>query len=290
MDKPAIGFIGQGYIGKNYADDFESRGYSVVRYSLDPEYVGNKDKIATCGIVFIAVPTPTTPRGFDDSIVRSAVGITAPGATVVIKSTVVPGSARAIRDQYPDRVLMYSPEFLSEATAAYDAAHPIMNIMGITRDTQEDKDAAARVLATLREAPYTATCTAEEAEIIKYTHNGSGYTQIVFFNMMYDLAASLGASWDAIGPALKADPLIANRYSNPVHKTGRGAGGHCFIKDFAALREAYERGVKDDTGAAAMKSFEEKNIELLRASGKDLDLLEGVYGTHAATHHDPDAR
>ncbi len=28
-----IGFIGQGWIGKNYADDFEHRGYRVVRYS-----------------------------------------------------------------------------------------------------------------------------------------------------------------------------------------------------------------------------------------------------------------
>ena len=26
-----IGFIGQGWIGKNYADDFDARGYAVVR-------------------------------------------------------------------------------------------------------------------------------------------------------------------------------------------------------------------------------------------------------------------
>ena len=65
-----IGFIGQGWIGKNYADDFEARGYMVVRYGQEPEYAGNKEKIAECDIVFIAVPTPTTPHGFDDSILR----------------------------------------------------------------------------------------------------------------------------------------------------------------------------------------------------------------------------
>ena len=43
--KPLIGFIGQGFIGKNYADDFVSRGYEVVRYSLDPAHQANKDKI-----------------------------------------------------------------------------------------------------------------------------------------------------------------------------------------------------------------------------------------------------
>jgi 3-hydroxyisobutyrate dehydrogenase-like beta-hydroxyacid dehydrogenase len=29
--QPLIGFIGQGFIGKNMADDFESRGYRVDR-------------------------------------------------------------------------------------------------------------------------------------------------------------------------------------------------------------------------------------------------------------------
>ena len=40
-----IGFIGQGWIGKNYADDFERRGLEVVRYALEEPYVKNKDKI-----------------------------------------------------------------------------------------------------------------------------------------------------------------------------------------------------------------------------------------------------
>jgi len=56
-----IGFIGQGWIGKNYADDFEKRGYETVRYSLEKPYVDNKEKIKDCDLVFIAVPTPTTP-------------------------------------------------------------------------------------------------------------------------------------------------------------------------------------------------------------------------------------
>ena len=38
MDNFTIGVIGQGWIGKNYADDFEKRGYRVVRYALEPAY------------------------------------------------------------------------------------------------------------------------------------------------------------------------------------------------------------------------------------------------------------
>ena len=61
-----IGFIGQGWIGKNYADEFERRGFNIVRYSLDEEHKHNGDAIAECDVVFIAVPTPSTIEGFDD--------------------------------------------------------------------------------------------------------------------------------------------------------------------------------------------------------------------------------
>ena len=276
--KPLIGFIGQGYVGKNYADDFEQRGFSTVRYALEEPYRANKDKIAECDIVFIAVPTPTTSEGFDDSIVREAIALTGAGKTVIVKSTIVPGTAKSFQTQYPDRIIFYSPEFLSEATAAQDAAHPFSNILGSAIDDAAHRAAAEAVHALLPHAPFSLTCDSTEAELIKYAHNGSGYVEVVFFNLMYELAQKAGAAWAPIEQAMQADPYIANRYAKPLHKTGRGAGGHCFIKDFAALRALYEKQVGDFAGTAALVAFEHKNIALLKESGKDLDLLRGVYG------------
>ena len=80
-----IGFIGQGWIGRHYADEFESRLYSTVRYSLEEPYIANKDLIKNCEVVFIAVPTPTTEEGFDESIVRDALTLVGEGKTAVIK-------------------------------------------------------------------------------------------------------------------------------------------------------------------------------------------------------------
>ncbi len=276
--KPLIGFIGQGYIGKNYADDFEKRGYSAVRYALPKRYRANKEKIKDCDIVFIAVPTPTTPKGFDGSVVSDAISLVGKGKVAVIKSTVLPGTTEIFQKRYPDRIILYSPEFLSEATAAYDAARPFSNIVGMPKNTPKNRVAAKAVLRVLPKAPFTLVCAAVEAELIKYTHNASAYTQIVTFNMLYELTESFGAKWPRIHEALLADPLICNRYANPLHKGGRGAGGHCFIKDFAALRALYGKSVKDKEGLAALSAFEEKNKELLRSTKKDLNLLDGVYG------------
>jgi len=278
MNKPLIGFIGQGYIGKNYADDFEARGYSVVRYALEEPFIKNKEKIAECDIVFIAVPTPTTPEGFDVSIVRSAVGIVGEGKIAVIKSTVIPGSTKKIQESYPFVTVLISPEFLSEATAAQDATNPFSNIVGMPIDDEIHRSASSRVHEILPKAPFFLTCDSDEAELIKYAHNISGYTQIITFNLIHEFANTLGRDWENIGKALLADPLISNRYSNPVHKSGRGAGGHCFIKDFAAFANLYEECTGDQEGINAFRALEAKNIKLLKESGKDKDLLEEVYG------------
>ncbi len=92
-----IGFIGQGWIGKHYADDFESRGFSVVRYAKENGHEGNAGLIQECDIVFIAVPTPTTPEGFDDHIVREVIKLVGKGKGAIIKSTVMPGTTVAIQ-------------------------------------------------------------------------------------------------------------------------------------------------------------------------------------------------
>lgn len=273
-----IGFIGQGFIGKNYADDFEARGYSVIRYALEEPFSQNKDKIAECDIVFIAVPTPTTPNGFDASIVQSALGLVGNGKIAVIKSTILPGTAKMFQKSYPLITVLFSPEFLSEATAAYDAMHPFSNIVGMPVDDEAHRVAASAVHEILPKSPFSLTCDSDEAEIIKYTHNISGYTQIVTFNLMYEMARTLGHDWENIGKAIAVDPLVCSRYSNPVHKSGRGAGGHCFIKDFAAFVDLYEKHVGDECGTKALRAFEDKNKELLRESKKDGDILEEVYG------------
>lgn len=278
IKQPKLGFIGQGWIGRHYADAFEARGFSVVRYAKEPHHEHTKAEISTCDIVFIAVPTPTTTKGYSAKIILEVLPLVGKGKIAVLKSTILPGMTKKIQDTFPNRIIMHSPEFLSEATAKYDASHPFANIVGITKNTTTHKKAAQLVHSVLPPAPFTTTVSSTEAEIIKYAHNCSGFTQIIFFNAVYDIANSLGATWDAIQPALLADPFIPNRYSSPIHKTGRGAGGHCFIKDFAALREIYARVVKDKKGVGVLRAMEDKNIDLLLKSKKDLDLLTGVYG------------
>lgn len=278
MNRPLIGFVGQGFIGNNYANDFEARGYAVVRYSLEEPHINNKERITECDIVFIAVNANTTPRGFDDRNIREALELVGGDKIAVIKSTLLPGMSKVLQKDHPSIVVLFSPEFLSEVTAAHDAANPFSNIVGVTTDDERHRIAATQVHEVLPLAPFTLTCDSDEAEIIKYAHNIAGFMQVITFNLMYDMARTLGHDWNAIKKALVADPFVNDHYINPVHKSGRGAGGHCFIKDFAAFANEYEKLVGDEGGVKVLRAIEEKNRELLIKSGKDLELIEGVYG------------
>lgn len=275
-----IGFIGQGYIGKNYADDFEERGFAVVRYSLEDAYVGNKEKIKDCDIVFIAVPTPTTEKGADASIIKDALSLVGVGKTAVIKSTVAPGTTGTFALQFSDRYILHSPEFLSKATAAHDARHPNRNIIGVPVSDPTYRAKAEAVLKVLPPAPFSVIVNSTESEFLKYINNTFFYAKIVYMNVLYDLAEKLGCNWNSIRDAIAAEPWIGGMHIDPVHKSGRGAGGLCLIKDYAAFMRYYEQALGEDEEAMLLLSaLERKNLSLLKSTGKDLETLKNIYGS-----------
>lgn len=279
--KPVIGLIGQGFVGKATADNFAKRGFTVIRYALEVPYRANKEKIKDADVVFVAVPTPTTPKGHLTHIVEEAVSLARPGAIVVIKSTVLPGTTKRLQAKFPRITLLHNPEFLSEKTAQKDTDEPFANVVGMPVRSAKHKKAAELVQSIIPTAPFKLICSSEEAEIYKYAHNVNGYMQILTFNLLYDIAQHFNADWKPIEKAIVADPYIPNRYASPVHKSGRGAGGACFIKDFSAFATHHRKLVGHKKASSFMRAAEEHNIALLAETDKDIHLLEGVYGAQA---------
>ena len=133
-------------------------------------------------------------------------------------------------------------------------------------------------------------CKAEEAELIKNGGNVFLAMKVVYMNLLYDVAQRVGADYEVIAQTMVADSRIGDSHMRVVDTSGhsgsipgRGAGGHCFPKYLAALRELYEKQLADDaTGCDLLRLLEQKNRELLEQSGKDLDLLAGIYGDTTA--------
>jgi UDPglucose 6-dehydrogenase len=274
-----LGFIGQGFVGKTYADYYEKRGFSVVRYALEEPYIANKDGIKDCDVVFIAVPTPTTPEKFDDSIVREAVSLVGPGHSAVIRSTILPGTTESIQAQFPDRFVFHAPEFLTARVAVEDAAHPRKSIVGTPSDSPEHRSKAQEVLELLPLAPHRAVVAAKDAEMIKYIQNNFFYVKNVYMGICYKLAEAMGCNLDEIYQALLSEPMMGTyHHLAPVRDGGYGAGGHCLPKDFEAFLRFYKEHRGADSGLAALEAIRDRNIELLREGGKDSAILKSIYG------------
>ena len=196
----------------------------------------------------------------------------------MIKSTLLPGTTEKLQEAFPDIFVLHSPEFLVEATAAQDAAKPKRNLVGIPKDTPEYRQKAVSVLRILPEAPYQKVMRSKDAEMVKYAGNCFLYSKVMFMNMLYDMAESTGCEWKSLHEAMVNDPRIGDSHTQPVHSSGRGAGGHCLIKDFEAFRRMYKTEVPDSYGDEVFLAMARLNRNLLTSTNKDLDLLKGVYG------------
>lgn len=268
-----IGFIGQGFIGKNYADDFAERGYKIVRYD-NQKFKANKEAIKKCDIVLIAVPTPSVKEKFQDKIIVEVLKLVGEGKIAVIKSTIQIGTTDKMQKLYPNLYLIHSPEFLTEVTAAYDARRPDRNIVGYT---SKSKKVAASVLKIMAPAPVNLSVPCREAEIIKYANNIWFYMKVVTINTIADLCLKNGVDYEIVKEALKGDPRIGLTHLDALHKNGRGAGGHCFIKDFSSYKEMHKKSKTGKLILDLLSAAEKYNNKLLIDSGKNLDLLAEVY-------------
>jgi GDP-mannose 6-dehydrogenase len=143
--------------------------------------------------------------------------------------------------------LYFSPEFLTERRAAFDAEHPTRQIVGCVFESQ--KDTAYSILLDLPSAPYMVTTDATEAELLKYFSNVFFAMKVAFANVMHDLAVSLlgsGHDADKFREMVARDPMIVDEHLQVMHQGYRGFGGKCLPKDLCALRDLLrERGLDD---------------------------------------------
>lgn len=187
-------------------------------------------------VIFVCVPTPYE-NGFNRSIlddVFAELGKDGKARIVVIKSTCIPGTTEYFQKQYQQLKVLFNPEFLTQATAKEDFAHPDKQLVGYT---ETSRDVSQSMLDMLPHAPYKKIMPARAAELVKYSVNTFYATKVVFGNMLYDLAQSLGVDYNEVKEAFVSDKRIGDSHFDVLHGGYRGYGGTCLPKDLLALLE-----------------------------------------------------
>ena len=231
--------MGVGWVGGTVARWLESQGLAPRMYD-PPKGLGSDADLAAADTIIICLPTPydDAKGGFDLSYVESGVAALQGSKIIVIKSTVLPGTTDALQAKYPQHVFLFNPEFLRQASADADFAHPDRQIVGARKEHRAQAEA---FLALLPPAPFSKIVTPMEAETVKYFGNCFLATKVVFANQLFDLCAAIGVEYDAVKDCAGADPRIGTGHLQVLHDGYRGYGGSCFPKDMRALIQLGDR-------------------------------------------------
>lgn len=244
--EPRVLLIGYGWVGQYMGKYFKKADYigqdgiihnvanedSYKKYTSTFEHVEPKEY----DLAIISVPTPMNPKTgqCDVSIVDEVVNRYKNYVKYfLIKSTVEIGTTERIAKQYGVKIAM-SPEYVGETLG-----HPLLEPR---RDAFQiiggDEETASKVAEFFRLVLHASApimiCTSTEAEIIKYCENMWIMQRVDYWNDVYDIAKTLGGSFDRIREGLVLDPRFSRTHSF-VYPENRGWSGKCLPKDMNSL-------------------------------------------------------
>jgi UDPglucose 6-dehydrogenase len=208
---------------------FESGLSEILRQNDNRiKYTDSYEDVGGSVYTFLSLPTPTKDNRIDIHFVIEAgkkVHENDRDTNIVMKSTVIPGTARKL-GKIIGKDVISNPEFLREGSAIKDTMHPDRIIVGGKTNAQEFSE-----LWKFCNAPIILT-TNENAELIKYASNAFLATKISFINQVADLCEQIsGADVNVVAEGMGLDHRIGREFL----KAGLGYGGSCFPKDTKAL-------------------------------------------------------
>ena len=232
MSANSVAIIGVGAVGRAMQTLFPD----AVLYD-EPLGLGTRDEVNACRFAFVCVPTPSTHDGrCDTSVVEDVVGwVTC--ETIVLRSTVPPGTSDRLAAATGKRIV-FQPEYGPGETPDHpyaDVRDIRWAILGGPRAwTVPVHDLYKRALSSDTVIQQT---DAKTAELAKYMENAFLATKVMFCNEFYDIAQGLDVDFNELRELWLLDPRMGRSHTW-VHPDDRGFGGKCLPKDLDALLRA----------------------------------------------------
>ena len=257
----------------------EARASGLLSATTDaPEAIASSD------IIIVCVGTPSAPNGSLETAhvsavcrqIGAALKSTTHRPTIVIRSTMLPGSMRglvipALREAVgPDLEklckVVFHPEFLREGSSVKDFYDPPKIVVG--EENPGDGDELMRLYdgftAPVFRSPY------EVAEMVKYCDNMFHALKITFANEIGLFCAGLGIDSRQVMDIFCSDTKL--NISRSYLRPGFAFGGSCLPKDMRAfLHSARQRDVETPMLAGILPSNKaqiERAAQMILRTGK----------------------
>lgn len=231
MFEDAVCIGGSGFVGRATMKSLNLKyNFSLNSSNITLEEAAKKQFIIFC------TPSPTNPKGEQEGVdiidgyiqqIKEYGGRN----VFIVRSTVLPGTCKHLAEKH-NVMVAHNPELLSEDTWEEDAIHPKAIIIGA--DDVPTRIAVTNLWKKFTQSHFIITDTVT-SETIKYAYNLFFLTKVIWANQFYDICQINGADYNTIKEAIYAHPWGTHHHLKPIHKGGRGGGGHCFPKDVAAF-------------------------------------------------------
>ena len=264
--KPTIGIVGYGYVGQAMHRMFRDKYECVIK--LNRSNVGYRTRLGgreelkqndirpdinKCDLTIICVPTPMKKDEFvevngmkvyrcDTSIVEGVVEW-CESTVIMIKSTIEVGTVDRLKEKYPNKRIVFSPEYVGEGSYYVtprmdfqtDAVKtPFFICGGDQKDCEFIFDILTPVMGP--ECHYK-SMPARDAEFVKYIENDYFAHKVVWANEKRKMAEALGVNWHNAREGWGLDPRVDKMHTG-IFVTSRGYSGKCLPKDMNAIMYA----------------------------------------------------
>lgn len=226
MNKPSVGIVGMGVVGKGILKLFQwATGYDIY----DGQYMDNKDAVNNADICFVCVPTPSLDDGAcDTSIVEEVIGWLE-ADVIVIKSTVAVGTTDRLVEETGKRIC-FSPEY----QGATQHSHPANEFVILGGDSDTTMVVAQAYQYAFDAYLQIKQTDAKTAELVKYVENTWLATKVVFCNEMARIGRAMGVDYNELRELFLLDSRV-NPSHTFVYYDQPYYDSHCLNKDIPAL-------------------------------------------------------
>jgi UDPglucose 6-dehydrogenase len=312
-----VSVIGAGYVGLVTAAALASKGHNVIVVDTDQSKVnkvnrkkspiyeeglddmlsdciesnrlratGDYEEILDTDVTLICVGTPSNPDGSMNlsyikesaKAIGKVLGAKSKRHTVVVRSTVVPGTTKEIiipilekysrKKAHVDFDVAVNPEFLQEGKALQGFFNPDRIIIG--EEERRAGDTVEKLYKGISALIIRMGITT--AEMIKFTSNAFLATKISFINDIGNICRRLGIDVYDVVKGVGVDYRIGEHFLS----AGIGFGGSCLPKDVKALVHSSRRlGYRPRVLESVLEVNRNQVLNMLRMVEEKLGNLKG---------------
>ena len=233
-----IGIVGQGFVGTAVREGFKNY-FDVETFDIIKDSSCNSlsELSNLSDVIFVCLPTPMEATGecHLDIVENTLLGLDLAEEckTIVVKSTIPPGTTEKWNKKFNYIQVVFNPEFLTEANSIEDYKNQNRIIIGGPRPaTTKVKRIFAKAfpkVPIIKTGPTT-------AEMVKYFANCFLATKVSFANEMKMFCDTLKIDYDKVVEYATYDERLGkSHWAVPGPDGDLGFGGHCLPKDLSAI-------------------------------------------------------